>query len=229
MLAQKSLGARLGRRPAFSGRSSNCPSIRSYVGHDHGLGPWRDCAVDRALEVTGTFWICRFSQAIYTTVLLGAGPTLFDPCGPMVPDACRPCRAKLVTTSFFELSYRTRSSFELACPAAFGDVSALSRAPVPLFKGESCSDTARPPPPTLAMGAGCAGGAATAARCSEKPGRANLNRSGERVRVLNGGDGLHSHPSQGIARNLFHPGASVRGLRPHTPQALGRQADRDHR
>jgi aspartate carbamoyltransferase catalytic subunit len=103
-------------------------------------------------------------------------------------------QGRLVTSLFFEPSTRTRSSFELAARRLSADVQSFSPASSSLSKGESLLDTART---YVAMGAdvlvvrhSCAAVPAAMARA--------LDRSGERVAVLNGGDGLHSHPSQGL-------------------------------
>ena len=103
-------------------------------------------------------------------------------------------QGRLVATLFFEPSTRTRSSFELAAKRLSADVQSFSPAASSLSKGESLLDTART---YVAMGADllvvrhrCAGVPASLAQ--------GLDASGERVAVLNGGDGLHSHPSQGL-------------------------------
>ena len=103
-------------------------------------------------------------------------------------------QGRLVATLFFEPSTRTRSSFELAAKRLSADVQSFSPASSSLSKGESLLDTART---YVAMGADllvvrhrCAGVPASLAR--------DLEACGEPVAVLNGGDGLHSHPSQGL-------------------------------
>ena len=103
-------------------------------------------------------------------------------------------QGRLVTTLFFEPSTRTRSSFELAARRLSADVQSFSPASSALSKGESLLDTART---YVAMGSdvlvvrhGCSGVPALLAR--------DLERAGCKVAVLNGGDGLHSHPSQAL-------------------------------
>ena len=103
-------------------------------------------------------------------------------------------QGRLVTTLFFEPSTRTRSSFELAAKRLSADVQTFSPSSSSLSKGESLLDTVRT---YVAMGADllvvrhrCTGVPATLARA--------LDANGDRVAVLNGGDGLHSHPSQGL-------------------------------
>ncbi|MEB3201024.1 MAG: aspartate carbamoyltransferase catalytic subunit [Synechococcaceae cyanobacterium] len=123
-------------------------------------------------------------------------------------------QGRLVTSLFFEPSTRTRSSFEVAARRLSADVASFSPSSSSLSKGESLLDTALT---YVAMGANvlvvrhrCAGVPRSLARA--------LDRGGERVAVLNAGDGLHSHPSQGLldlftlARH-FNPDAP-------TPQAL---------
>jgi aspartate carbamoyltransferase catalytic subunit len=123
-------------------------------------------------------------------------------------------QGRLMTTLFFEASTRTRSSFELAARRLSADVQNFVPGSSSLVKGESLLDTART---YVAMGAsllvvrhGCAG---VPQILSEE-----LDRSGAGVAVLNAGDGLHSHPSQGLL-DLF---TLARHFRPEapTPEAL---------
>jgi aspartate carbamoyltransferase catalytic subunit len=118
-------------------------------------------------------------------------------------------QGRLVATLFFEPSTRTRSSFELAAKRLSADVQSFSPASSSLSKGESLLDTART---YVAMGADllvvrhrCAGVPASLAR--------DLEACGGRVAVLNGGDGLHSHPSQGLL-DLF---TLTRHFAPNSP------------
>jgi aspartate carbamoyltransferase catalytic subunit len=119
-----------------------------------------------------------------------------------------------MTSLFFEPSTRTRSSFEVAARRLSADVQSFSPSSSSLSKGESLLDTVRT---YVAMGADllvvrhrCTGVPASLAR--------DLEASGDRVAVLNGGDGLHSHPSQGLL-DLF---TLARHFAPDapTPQAL---------
>lgn len=123
-------------------------------------------------------------------------------------------QGRLVTTLFFEPSTRTRSSFELAAKRLSADVQSFSPSSSSLSKGESLLDTVRT---YVAMGADllvvrhrCTGVPAALAR--------DLDASGDRVAVLNGGDGLHSHPSQGLL-DLFTLGRYFAPEAP-TPEAL---------
>jgi aspartate carbamoyltransferase catalytic subunit len=103
-------------------------------------------------------------------------------------------QGRLVTSLFFEPSTRTRSSFEIAAKRLSADVQSFSPASSSLSKGESLLDTART---YMAMGANLL---VVRHRCAGVPQQlaAELDRDGERVAVLNAGDGLHSHPSQGL-------------------------------
>jgi aspartate carbamoyltransferase catalytic subunit len=123
-------------------------------------------------------------------------------------------QGRLVTTLFFEPSTRTRSSFELAAKRLSADVQSFSPSSSSLSKGESLLDTART---YVAMGANVL---VVRHRCAGVPQSlaADLDRAGERVAVLNAGDGLHSHPSQGLL-DLF---TLARHFAPEapTPEAL---------
>ena len=103
-------------------------------------------------------------------------------------------QGRLMTSLFFEPSTRTRSSFELAAKRLSADVQSFSPSSSSLSKGESLLDTART---YVAMGANVL---VVRHRCAGVPQSlaADLDRAGERVAVLNAGDGLHSHPSQGL-------------------------------
>jgi aspartate carbamoyltransferase catalytic subunit len=123
-------------------------------------------------------------------------------------------QGRLMTSLFFEPSTRTRSSFELAAKRLSADVQSFSPSSSSLSKGESLLDTART---YVAMGANvlvvrhhCAGVPQGLAR--------DLDQAGEGVAVLNAGDGLHSHPSQGLL-DLF---TLARHFNPEapTPEAL---------
>jgi aspartate carbamoyltransferase catalytic subunit len=136
--------------------------------------------------------LAAFSRADFTTVLelsqrFRALPTTGARKLPAL-------QGRLVTTLFFEPSTRTRSSFELAARRLSADVQSFSPAASSLSKGESLLDTART---YVAMGANVL---VVRHRCAGVPESlaADLDRAGERVAVLNAGDGLHSHPSQGL-------------------------------
>jgi aspartate carbamoyltransferase catalytic subunit len=127
-------------------------------------------------------------------------------------------QGRLMTSLFFEPSTRTRSSFELAAKRLSAEVQSFSPSSSSLSKGESLLDTART---YVAMGADilvvrhrCAAIPRTLARA--------LDRCGERVAVLNGGDGLHSHPSQGLL-DLF---TLARHFAPEAPSPASLQGRR---
>jgi len=103
-------------------------------------------------------------------------------------------QGRLMTSLFFEASTRTRSSFEIAAKRLSADVQSFSPASSSLSKGESLLDTART---YLAMGTNVL---VVRHRCAGVPQQlaSELDASGARVAVLNAGDGLHSHPSQGL-------------------------------
>ena len=98
-------------------------------------------------------------------------------------------RGKTICTLFYEPSTRTRTSFEMAAKALSADVSSISTAGSSIVKGESLKDTLL----TLqAMGMDAfiirhqAGGAPHFAARTV------------RGSVINAGDGMHEHPSQGL-------------------------------
>jgi len=159
--------------------------------------------------------LAAFSLEDYTTVLeLAQRFRVMPTSGARKLPALQ---GRLVTTLFFEPSTRTRSSFELAAKRLSADVQSFSPSSSSLSKGESLLDTVRT---YVAMGADllvvrhrCTGVPAALAR--------DLDASGDRVAVLNGGDGLHSHPSQGLLdlftlARYFSPDAP-------TPEALRRR------
>jgi len=222
----KSLGPRLGRRRHSSGRSSNCRASRSLtLAMDHGCGPCVNVVI-RALESPARSWIlAAFSQPDYLPRCWEAWPNAFvNPCRPVVPAACRPCRASLSQASLLNrVPGPPQAVRAWLAAAAFGPCSRASRRSSSSSKGEACLDR---PAPTVAMGADVAWWSAQPG-CAVFPKnlRAQTDRSGERVAVLNGGDGLHSPPGQGLL-NPVHPGASVSRLRPPRPQALARSGSR---
>ena len=103
-------------------------------------------------------------------------------------------QGRLVTTLFFEPSTRTRSSFELAARRLSADVLSFTPGSSSLSKGESLLDTART---YVAMGAELLVVRHRATAVPQHLAEA-FDAAGGRVAVLNGGDGLHSHPSQGL-------------------------------
>ncbi len=103
-------------------------------------------------------------------------------------------QGRLIATLFFEPSTRTRSSFELAAKKLSADVQSFSPSSSSLSKGETPLDTVMT---YVAMGAevlvirhSSAGVPAQLAKY--------LDQKNKKVAILNGGDGLHSHPSQAL-------------------------------
>lgn len=98
-------------------------------------------------------------------------------------------RGKLVITLFYEPSTRTRTSFELAAKYMSADTASIATATSSVQKGETLKDTAR----TLqVMGCDCiimrhsvSGSCHFLADIMDAP-------------VINGGDGMHEHPTQGL-------------------------------
>ena len=115
-------------------------------------------------------------------------------------------QGKLITTLFFESSTRTRSSFEIAAKRLSADVQSFSANTSSLNKGESYLDTALT---YVAMGADVLVVRHSSTNIPQKL-ASYLDNIGEKTSILNGGDGLHSHPSQGLLdlftlANFFSP------------------------
>lgn len=100
----------------------------------------------------------------------------------------------LVTILFFEPSTRTRSSFELAARRLSAGVQSFAATSSSLSKGETALDTAHT---YAAMGSDILVVRHRSAAVPQQIAEA-LERAGKSTVVLNGGDGLHSHPSQGL-------------------------------
>ena len=100
----------------------------------------------------------------------------------------------LVTSIFFESSTRTRNSFELAAKRLSADLQSFSPSSSSLSKGETLIDTALT---YAAMGSDILiirhSSSHIPLEISKK-----LDASNAKTSVLNAGDGLHSHPSQGL-------------------------------
>jgi len=103
-------------------------------------------------------------------------------------------QGKLVTTLFFEPSTRTRTSFEIAAKTLSADVQSFSPTSSSISKGETPLDTALT---YVAMGADVLIVRHKSTSIPEAIANA-LNKINVKTSVLNGGDGLHSHPSQGL-------------------------------
>ena len=100
----------------------------------------------------------------------------------------------LITSIFFEASTRTRNSFELAAKKLSADVLSFSASNSSLSKGETDLDTALT---YAAMGSDILVIRHSSSHIPNEIAKIlkskNMNTS-----VLNAGDGLHSHPSQGL-------------------------------
>ena len=100
-------------------------------------------------------------------------------------------RGKTIATCFFEDSTRTRMSFETAAKRLSAEVLNFSAGSSSLSKGESLRDTIE------TIGAMGVDAFVVRHRSSGVP--EQISRwVGEGVSVLNGGDGWHSHPTQGL-------------------------------
>jgi aspartate carbamoyltransferase catalytic subunit len=115
-------------------------------------------------------------------------------------------RGKRIALLFYEASTRTRVSFEFAAKLLGTHTSIISATSSSIEKGESLIDTGK----TLqALGADCivvrhpsSGAPQALARALEIP-------------VINAGDGMHEHPSQGLldAYTILRHKRSLKGLR----------------
>tara|TARA_Y100001968_G_C19444568_1_gene764543 strand:+ start:1664 stop:2680 length:1017 start_codon:yes stop_codon:yes gene_type:complete len=115
-------------------------------------------------------------------------------------------QGRLITTLFFESSTRTRSSFELAAKRLSADVQSFSPSNSALKKGESPLDTALT---YISMGTDVL---IVRHGCTNVPEElaSYIDERGKSTSILNAGDGLHSHPSQGLLdlftlANFFNP------------------------
>ncbi len=103
-------------------------------------------------------------------------------------------QGQVVANLFFEPSTRTRSSFELAAKRLSADTLNFASATSSITKGETILDTAKT---YLAMGCDIMVIRHTSAGVPSSV-ALEMDRLGERVSVLNAGDGQHEHPSQGL-------------------------------
>ncbi|MDO8683640.1 MAG: aspartate carbamoyltransferase catalytic subunit [Armatimonadota bacterium] len=98
-------------------------------------------------------------------------------------------RGKSIVTLFYEPSTRTRTSFELAAKIMSADVSSLAPSSSSIVKGESLKDTVA----TLqAMGADM-----FIVR-HQASGAPHFIANQVPASVINAGDGMHEHPTQGL-------------------------------
>lgn len=103
-------------------------------------------------------------------------------------------QGQVVANMFFEPSTRTRSSFELAAKRLSADILNFSPGSSSLTKGETILDTAKT---YLAMGADIMVIRHQQAGVPQAIAR-EMDRLNSGVTILNAGDGLHQHPSQGL-------------------------------
>jgi len=103
-------------------------------------------------------------------------------------------QGNLVTSIFFEPSTRTRNSFELAAKRLSADVQSFSPSSSSLTKGETHIDTALT---YSAMGSDILIVRHSSSHIPFEIAK-KLDASSLHTSVLNAGDGLHSHPSQGL-------------------------------
>ncbi len=119
-------------------------------------------------------------------------------------------QGRLITTLFFEASTRTRSSFELAAKRLSADVQSFSANSSSLQKGETPLDTALT---YISMGADVLIIRHSSTNLSEEIAH-YLDEKNINTSILNAGDGVHSHPSQGLLdiftlANFFQPNNPV--------------------
>jgi aspartate carbamoyltransferase catalytic subunit len=103
-------------------------------------------------------------------------------------------QGQVITNLFFEPSTRTRSSFELAAKRLSADILNFAPGTSSLTKGETILDTAKT---YLAMGTDMMVIRHKEAGVPQAI-AAEMDRLDVKVGVLNAGDGLHEHPSQGL-------------------------------
>ncbi|MBE3577659.1 MAG: aspartate carbamoyltransferase catalytic subunit [Limnochordales bacterium] len=115
-------------------------------------------------------------------------------------------RGRIMVNLFYESSTRTRTSFELAAKALSADVVNIAVATSAVVKGESLVDTAR----TLE-----ALGADWIVLRHSSSGAPHLLARQVRAGVINAGDGLHEHPTQGLLDlfTLLRRKGRIEGLR----------------
>ncbi len=103
-------------------------------------------------------------------------------------------QGNLITSVFFEASTRTRNSFELAAKRLSADVQSFSPSSSSLSKGETHIDTALT---YAAMGSDILIVRHSSSHIPFEIAK-KLDSTNSKTSILNAGDGLHSHPSQGL-------------------------------
>jgi aspartate carbamoyltransferase catalytic subunit len=99
-------------------------------------------------------------------------------------------KGRVIASLFFEVSTRTRLSFETAAKRLSADVLSLAVASSSMKKGESLRDTIAT---VDALGID-----AVVMRHQSSGAALQVSRYVPHVRVINAGDGLHQHPTQGL-------------------------------
>jgi aspartate carbamoyltransferase catalytic subunit len=115
-------------------------------------------------------------------------------------------RGKRIALLFYEASTRTRVSFEFAAKLLGTHTSVISAASSSIEKGESLVDTGK----TLqALGADC-----IVVR-HPSSGAPHVLARNLHIPIINAGDGMHEHPSQGLldAYTILRHKRSLRGLK----------------
>lgn len=98
-------------------------------------------------------------------------------------------RGRSMVTLFYEPSTRTRTSFEIAAKYLSADTSSLTVATSSVVKGETLIDTGK----TIEVM-----GADVIVIRHEAAGAPHLLAQHVKSRVINAGDGMHEHPTQGL-------------------------------
>lgn len=115
-------------------------------------------------------------------------------------------RGKRIALLFYEASTRTRVSFEFAAKLLGTHTSVISATASSIEKGESLVDTGK----TLqALGADCI------VMRHPSSGAPNVLARNLRVPIINAGDGMHEHPSQGLldAYTILRHKKKLKGLK----------------
>lgn len=115
-------------------------------------------------------------------------------------------RGRTVFTLFYEASTRTRTSFELAAKYMSADVSSISVATSSVQKGETLRDTAK----TLEVM-----GMDVVVMRHSVSGSCHFLARRLKASVINAGDGMHEHPTQGLLDmfTIREKKGSLKGLR----------------
>jgi aspartate carbamoyltransferase catalytic subunit len=115
-------------------------------------------------------------------------------------------RGKRIALLFYESSTRTRVSFEFAAKRLGTHTSVISAVASSIEKGESLVDTGK----TLqALGADCI------VMRHPSSGAPNVLARNLRIPIINAGDGMHEHPSQGLldAYTMLRHHKKLKGLK----------------